>query len=153
MTAASDRDTGRAQLTDERVADHDAVPRLEPSRPVAIELAAAVLLAAGVFRLIAIRAVVTTAGPRTFDPGVATAEAVLQALTIVTAVLIRTGRAWLAAVNIAAVLTFLEVLNLTSPVSAAFSIMFGLAFVATFVNKPWFDAKTAWRAAQPERRR
>jgi hypothetical protein len=144
MTAASDpRAIGRGPAD-------EAQPAVDPARPVAIELAAAVLLAGGVFRLLAIG--LALAGPEgaVVSPVVAAAETSLQVITIVIALLIRTGRAWIVAINVTAVLAFLEVLGLPSPVSLGFAFLFGLAFVAVFLHKPWFDAKRAWRAIRPE---
>ena len=75
------------------------------------------------------------------------AETALQVATITIGLLIRTGRAWIAAVNVIAILAFLEILNLPSPVSLALAVAFGLAFAGTFLNKPWFDAMAAWRTS------
>ena len=81
------------------------------------------------------------------------AEIALQILTIAVGLLIRTGRAWIAAVNVLAILTFLEILSLSSPLSFALVLLFGLAFAGAFLNKPWFDRMAAWRARLPADRR
>ncbi len=62
--------------------------------------------------------------------------------------LIRVGRAWLLAINFAAVLGFLDLLNSGG---SPLSLMLGLSdllVVALLVSrKPWFDAMRDWRAA------
>ena len=119
-----------------------------------MEIAAAVLIAAGIFRLVAIALAFANPNPPfPIDPVIAVAETALQVLTITIGLLIRTGRAWIAAVNVVAVLAFIEILSLPSPVSLALAVLFGLAFAATFLNKPWFDERAAWRARSPDRSR
>ena len=108
------------------------------------------LIAAGVFRLVAIAlAFANPSPPFPINPGIAVAEIALQILTISIGLLIRTGRAWIGAVNVIAILTFLEILSLPSPVSLALAVLFGLAFAGAFLNKPWFDEMAAWRARGP----
>ena len=144
MTAASDPSRPAATSDDDR-GDRGG----PPARPVAIELGAAVLIAGGAFRLLAVGVAIAAPGNEPLAPAVAGAETLLQTLTIVTGLLLRTGRAWLAVVNIVAVLAFLELLNLRSPVSLAYALLYGMAFVAAFRNRPWFDARARFRSAHP----
>jgi hypothetical protein len=140
-----------------RVGTEDPPPLVEPSRPIAVEAAAAVLLAGGAFRLGAIAVALIGAGAAPpVIPAVALAETLIQVVTILVAFLVRGGRAWVAAVNVVAILAFLalfETLSAPSPLGPLFTILYGFAFVAVFVNKPWFDAKQAVRAARPDVRR
>lgn len=125
--------------------------RVRPGRPVAIEIASAILIVAGVFRIVAIlSALAAPTGTVVVSSGVVAAETALQLLTIAIGVLARLGRGWIAAVNVVAVLAFIELLNLPSVVSLAFGVLFGFAFAAIYLNKPWFDAMRAWRAVSPE---
>jgi hypothetical protein len=62
-------------------------------------------------------------------------------------VLVRIGRAWLLALNYAAVLGFLDLLGAGA---SQFSLMLGLAEIVVvgilLARKPWFDAVRSWRA-------
>ena len=112
------------------------------------------LIATGIFRVVAIALASTDPNPPfPLVPSVVVAELALQILTIAIGLLMRTGRAWIAAVNVLAVLAFLEILRLSSPVSLTLAILFVLTFAAAFANKPWFDAMGAWRAGAASRRR
>jgi hypothetical protein len=118
---------------------------------MAIEIASAILIVAGVFRIVAILyALSAPAGTIQIEPTIVVAETLLQVLTIAIGVLARTGRGWIAVVNVVAVLAFIELLNLPSVVSLAFGVLFGFAFAALYLNKPWFDAMRAWRGRAPE---
>ena len=130
----------------------DGAPGLErPDRPAVIEAAAALLIVSGWVRLLGVIASLGSAtGARAASPAVDLA--ILMAM-IVTGFLVRAGRAWLFAVNLVAVVAFIELLGLPSPVSLAFAPLFALAFAVLFLYKPWFDAMRDWRAATERDRR
>ena len=123
-----------------------------PDRPALVEAAAALLIVSGWVRLLGVIASLGAAtGARAVNP---TIDVALLLAMIVTGLFVRAGRAWIFAVNVVAVLAFLELLALPSPPSLAFAPLFALAFAVVFLNKPWFDAMDAWRAAtEPDRRR
>jgi len=130
--------------TDPRLED-DAVERPRPSRPALVELAAAMLIAGGVVGLLQVAAASSgvPAGAEPFRAGAVALDAGSVALGLV----VRTGRAWLVAVNYAAVLGFLDLLGAgASPLS----LMLGLADILIvgilLATKPWFDATRSWRA-------
>jgi hypothetical protein len=116
-----------------------------PPRPALVELAAAILIVGGIVGLIQ---VATSAGdvPAGAQPLLA-ATVALDAGSIVLGLLIRTGRAWLLAVNYAAVLGFLDLLGAGA---SPFLLMLGLADLLAvgilLATKAWFDAVRSWRA-------
>lgn len=116
-----------------------------PSRPAVVELAAAILIVGGFAGLVQVAA--SSSGlPAGAEPFMAGAVA-LDAGSMGLGLLIRRGRAWLLAVNYAAVLGFLDLLGAGA---TPFSLMLGLADLLVvgilFATKPWFDAMRAWRA-------
>jgi hypothetical protein len=115
-----------------------------PSRPALVELAAAILIVGGIVGLIQV-ASASDDVPAGAEPFLAGAVA-LDAGSVALGLLVRTGRAWLLAVNYAAVLGFLDLLGAGA---SPFSLMLGLAdllVVAILLGtKPWFDAMSAWR--------
>lgn len=119
---------------------------VRPSRPPPVELAAAIFIVGGIVGLIQVGA---TAGgvPTGIEPFVAVALA-LHAGSIALGLLVRTGRAWLLALNYAAVLGFLD---LQGAGGSPLFLMLGLADVLIvgilLATKPWFDAMRAWRTA------
>ena len=132
-------------LNDPRVED-DAVERPRPSRPALVELAAAVLIVGGVVGLLEVAAG-SSGVPAGAEPFRAGAVA-LDAGSTVLGLLIRTGRAWLLAVNYAAVLGFLDLLGAgASPLSLMLGLSDILIVGILLARKPWFDAMRSWRAA------
>lgn len=127
---------------------------IRPARPARVELAAAILIVGGIVGLIQVAT--TAAGvPVGAEPFLAGALA-LDAGSIALGLLARAGRAWLLAVNYAAVLGFLDLLGAgASPLS----LMLGLADILVvgilLATKPWFDEMRSWRTAMaaPERAR
>lgn len=117
-----------------------------PRRPASVELAAAILIVAGVVGIIS--AIGAWLGGST-DPflwlgiGLNTGSIVLGLAT-------RVGRLWLLTLNYAAVLAFLDILGSSASAQA---LMIGLTEVLVVVilllRKPWFDAVSEARAAQP----
>lgn len=131
--------------------DETIVPT-RPDRPASVEVAAAILIGVGSFGLLALVFIVASPGAVDISPSLAAAEAILQLTTVLVGLIVRTGRSWLVAVNMTAILTFLQLLGGTS-ISLIFTLMFGLAFGLIWARKPWFDAMRTWRRQQPEWRR
>ena len=126
----------------------DAKP-IRPARPARVELAAAILIIGGIVGLIQVVAS-ATAVPVGVEPFLAGTVA-LDAGSIAIGLLIRTGRAWLLAVNYAAVLGFLDLLGAgASPLL----LMLGLADILVvgvlLATKPWFDDMRSWRMLMAE---
>ena len=126
----------------------DEVPLPRPARPVLVELAAALLIVGGALGLVG----AFTAAP-SLPPGTGSLvvlAVVLDIGAIVAGVLVRLGRWWVVAVNYVAVLGFLD---LVASGGSALALLRGVADVVVVVilvlNRPWFDAFAAWRAAQP----
>ena len=110
-----------------------------PSRPIAVELAAALLIVGGVINLIGGASSIPSIPPGT-EPLFAVTIA-LALGSIIVGLLVRLGRIWLVAVNLAAVLGFLDLLGAgTSPLSLMLGIADILVVVILFRHKPWFDA-------------
>ncbi len=117
-----------------------------PSRPPAVELAAAILIVGGAMGL-----AVTVISAGDLPGGAAPFVALTIALdvgSVLIGLLIRLGRAWLVALNYAAVLGFVDLLGAgASPLE----LMLGLAEIGVVVilvqHKPWFDARARWRVS------
>lgn len=116
-----------------------------PSRPAVVELAAAILIVGGVIGIVG----ALTAAPRLpagAEP-LLLLTIVLDVGSIVCGVLVRTGRAWVVAVNYVAVLAFLDLL---AAASSPLALMIGIGNLAVVVivlwHKSWFDAVGRWRA-------
>jgi hypothetical protein len=127
-----------------------------PLRPVAIEYASIVLILSGFLRLLAIGLALVAPPPESgldIQPLYVVIEAGFQAASIALGVLIRYGRAWLMAANFAAVFAFLQLISLLGVVAIVFGVLFAIAFVAIFANRPWFLATTSWRQATRAERR
>jgi hypothetical protein len=127
-------------------ASPDDVEVIRPARPALVELAAAILIVGGAMQLIVTIATLSGVPPGA-EPFLAVALA-LNVTSITLGALVRTGRAWLLAINFAAVVAFLDLLGSGG---SPFSLMLGAAevlVVAILVaRKPWFDATRAWRTA------
>jgi hypothetical protein len=128
----------------------DDVPISRPSRPVAVELAAAVLIIGGMVGLIERLA---SAPDYPDEPGVATGLALstlLDVLLIVVGLLVRSGRGWVLGINVLAVATFVYLTAGLNPVALFFAAVYGAVLVMLLLNRPWFDALREWRAARPQ---
>ena len=117
-----------------------------PARPAAVELAAALLIVGG-----AISVLSAVSNISNLPPGVEPILALTVALaigSIVVGVLVRLGRVWLAAVNYAAVLGFIDLLGAgASPLALMLGLADVLVVVILFRYKPWFDELRRRRAA------
>jgi hypothetical protein len=113
-----------------------------------VELAAAILIVAGVIGILtAVGAWLSGSTDPFLWLGVA-----LNAGSIALGVATRMGRLWLATLNYAAVLAFLDLLGSSSSAPA---LMIGvtevLVVIILLLRKPWFDAVAAARAAWLDR--
>jgi hypothetical protein len=132
-------------------ATDDAEP-VRPARPASVELAAAILIVGGILQLLSGIATLPSVPPGA-EPFAGIALA-LDAASVTSGVLARTGRAWLVALNVAAILGFLDLLGSGG---SPFLLMLGVAEVLVvgllLARKPWFDAMSGWRAATAARAR
>ena len=117
---------------------------VRPARPATVELAAAVLIVGGALQLL-LR--VATLG--SVEPGAEAFAAItlaLDAASIGLGVLVRDGRAWLIALNFAAVLGFLDLQGAgVDPLLLGLGLAEVLVVAILLAQKPWFDAMVAWR--------
>ena len=109
-----------------------------PRRPVGVEIAAAIMIVSGALgTLVSIEAAVQLSDQGTFDEPLAALSIAIGVATLVLGLLVRVGRAWLIAVNVAAVAGFLEITS-----GSAIGLLFGVldvAVVALLVrDRPWF---------------
>jgi hypothetical protein len=123
---------------------------IRPTRPASVELAAAILVVGGAIQLLL--GITTLAGVPPGAEGFVAIALALNVATIATGVLIRSGRAWLVGVNVAAILGFLDLLGAGG---SPLQLMLGAAEVVVvailFARKPWFDAMASWRVAKAAR--
>ncbi len=75
----------------------------------------------------------------------------LDLATILVGLLIRTGRGWIAALNLVALSAFLYLTALPNAIALFYGLLYGAVLVVLLVHRPWFDALRAWRA-RPIRR-
>jgi hypothetical protein len=124
-----------------------------PDRPPAVELAAAILIVTGGLGLFA--ALAFSRGLPAGSEIIFISTVVIGVASIALGLLVRRGRAWFLAINFAAVLGFLDLLNAgTSPLSLMLGLSDILVVGLLLSNKAWFDAMRDWRAAlQAERQR
>ena len=123
-----------------------------PARPALVELAGAILIVSGVLGLLgtigAMAELPAGTGP------IVVLTAALNIGSLVIGALVRTGRAWLVAVNYVAVLGFLDFTG--APVSGL-ALLLGIADVIVviilLVQKPWFDAVRGVRRLRAKARR
>ena len=110
-----------------------------PSRPAAVELAAALLIVGGAVGLLG-----ALSGASSLPPGTEPLLALtlfLDVGAIVLGLLARLGRLWIVAVNYAAVLGFIDLLGAgASPLALMLGLADIVVVVILFVHKPWFDA-------------
>ena len=122
-----------------------------PARPAAIELAAAILITSGVLGLMGAVGAASDLPAGTEVLLVVTAA--LNVGSLVIGALVRTGRAWLLAVNYVAVLGFLD---FTGAPPSGLALLLGIAdvivVVILLVHKSWFDALRAFRRRWKARR-
>lgn len=126
----------------------DVTEPVRPVRPASVEFAAAILMVGGAIQLLL--GLTTLPGLPPGAEGIAALTLALNVATIATGVLIRAGRAWLVALNFAAILGFLDLLGAGgSPLQLMLGGAEVLVVVILLARKPWFDALGEWRAARP----
>ncbi len=115
---------------------------VRPRRPILLEFAAACLVVGGVTGLLGIIG--------SSDPDAATLalDALfigLNVLTVIVGLLVRAGRAWVLAINVVAVVLFLEVTALPSGVAIVFATLDTIVLFALIRHRGWFD-RGSWTA-------
>jgi hypothetical protein len=123
-----------------------------PRRPVLVEFATAILVVGGVFGVLqkVVNPLVASPAPLTVDPVLLVALA-LDGLSIAAGILVRRGRTWVVAANVAALFAFLY-LTLLNPVGVVFGALYLFVVVATFLSRDWFRAMADWRVTVAEDR-
>jgi hypothetical protein len=107
-------------------------------RPVAIELAAALLIITGLVQLFGAIGAANTVAPG--SEGLVALSVALDLGTILAGLLTRSGRLWLLVVNYVAVLGFLDLLRITaSPVALMLALVDAFVLYTLFTNRPWFS--------------
>jgi len=117
-----------------------------------VELAAAILIVGGTLQLFSGIATLPSVPPGA-EPFAGLALA-LDVVSIGSGLLARTGRAWLVALNVAAILGFLDLLGSGgSPLLLMLGVAEVVVVALLLARKPWFDAMSLWRADQTARAR
>lgn len=121
-----------------------------------MELATAILIVGSLANLVA-----TLGGGAAID-GVAAPEpiilgsVVLDTLLVVIGIAVRSGRWWIGAANVVAVVVFLygtaALGSGLSEIPMVFAVLYGVVFLAVFLNRAWFDAMRSWREGGHGRR-
>jgi hypothetical protein len=105
-------------------------PPERPTRPILIEIAAAILIIGGLTSLLSAVTV----------PGViGLALVALNLLTVVVGIFVRLGRWWIVAINVVAIALFIELTALPSPFAALFATMDAIVLFALIRHRAWFD--------------
>jgi hypothetical protein len=117
-------------------------------RPVLVELATAMLIVAGVLSVLtSIEAVAQMADRGAVEPSVALLSVAIGLASVVLGLLLRTGRAWLVGVNLAAIAGFLE-LTSGSVVGLLYGLLDVFVVLALVWSRGWF--RSALDAADRE---
>lgn len=112
------------------VVDSSVVPPPErPSRPILVEVAAALLIVGGLTSLIGALAAPGLAG---------ILFTALNVAMVVLGLLIRRGRAWVVAVNVVAIALFLELTALPTRYALVAIVMDAIVLVALLRHRAWF---------------
>lgn len=117
-----------------------------PIRPAAVDVVAALFVFGGLFGLtqLAFGDFVITGQLPAKGPILGVA-AILYAASIALGISIRSGRSWLAAVNLAVVFAVVYVAAFGKPVALALGVAHGVAAVLLIRVRPWFAATSRWR--------
>lgn len=125
---------------------------VRPARPASVELAAAIMIVGGAIQLLLGLTTLPSVPPGA--EGFAAVALALNVASIATGVLIRAGRAWLVAVNFAAILGFLDLLGAGgSPLQLMLGAAEVMVVAILLARRPWFDGMAAWRIASMARGR
>ena len=112
-----------------------------PRRPVAVELAAAVLVVGGFVSILgSIQAIGHLTGAGESVDGLAPVTLGIGAAILVIGLFVRAGRAWLVAINVVAILGFLE-LTSGSIAGIVLGVLDVIVVIALAAERPWFQ----WR--------
>ena len=107
-------------------------------RPVLVELASAILIVGGVLNLLLSIQAIAALGQQGQQVGTLTLITIgLTVATLALGVLVRFGRAWLVAVNVVAIVAFLE-LTSGDPVGLLLGAIDTFVVIALLVERPWF---------------
>jgi hypothetical protein len=117
-------------------------------RPVLVEIASAMLIVSGVLNLLLSIQAIAALGQQGQQVGALTLITIgLTVATLALGVLVRFGRAWLVAVNVVAVVAFLE-LTAGDLVGLLFGAVDTVVVIALLVERPWFVSRS--REPEPE---
>ncbi len=109
-----------------------------PRRPAGVELAAAIMIVSGaVSTLVSIQAAMTLAAEGALDEPLVVVSIAIGVATVVLGLLVRAGRAWLVALNVAAVAGFLELIS-GSPAGLLFGALDIVVVALLMRDRPWF---------------
>ncbi|MDH4141320.1 MAG: hypothetical protein OEV61_01805 [Chloroflexota bacterium] len=113
-----------------------------PPRPLLIEISGAILIVGG------ISSILGTVGYRISGGAVGPIELLVLLLNIATIMLgalIRSGRAWILAINVVAISLFLELTALPSTFTIVFVVLDSIVLIALFRHRDWF----LWQRPEP----
>lgn len=120
-------------------------PPERPPRPVLIEISAAILIvgaATAILQTISYQLSGGDTGP------IGLLVSALNVATILVGILIRSGRAWILAINVVAIALFLELTALPSVFALIFATLDVIVLFALFRHRAWFY----WQPEAMERR-
>lgn len=117
-----------------------------PARPLSIEVASAILIVGGLTATLGTMVAAGADVGGAVDPGARLVIAlllVLNVLTVVVGILVRRGTAWIACINIVAIVLFVEFTAALggSAYVAVLAALDSFVFIALLRNRAWFD----WR--------
>ncbi|MBI2763819.1 MAG: hypothetical protein HYX54_08745 [Chloroflexi bacterium] len=117
-----------------------------PTRPAAVDFVAAILVFGGLFGMtqLFVGDFVITGSLPAKGPILGIA-AILYGASIGLGLLIRTGRAWLPALNLAGLFALVYFVALGHTVALLLGIVHGAATVMLFRSRGWFEAVARWR--------
>ena len=145
---AMDEEPGLSAVTLPGPRAMDEEPGLDerPIRPAAVDVVAALFVFGGLFGLtqLAFGDFVITGQLPAKGPILGVA-AILYAASMALGIGIRTGRAWLGALNLAVVFAVVYVAAFGKPVALALGVAHGVAAVLLIRARPWFAAMSRWR--------
>lgn len=132
-------------MDDERALDDQALDE-RPTRPAAVDVVAALFVFGGLFGLtqLAFGDFVITGRLPAKGPILGVA-ALLYTASIGLGIGIRTGRAWLAALNLAVLFAVVYVAAIGKPVALALGVAHGTAAILLIRTRPWFAAMAGVR--------
>jgi hypothetical protein len=125
------------------IGDQTIVPTPErPSRPLALEASAAVLIIGGFTSILGTVGYQVGGG----DTGmIGLLILALNILTVMVGIFIRMGRAWVFSINVVAIALFLELTALPSAFAIVFVVLDSLVLLSLFRHRGWFY----WEPPEP----